>query len=101
MVRAFLDHIDGCTVREASDGQIALDKLDHTVDVLVLDRDMPKVSGAEVVERIDETTYPGPIVILSNHAPDSALGRSDVTSYLPKEPDIETVVEELDAVYPE
>lgn len=39
-------------VRTAADGEAALARLDETVDVVLLDRRMPGISGATVLERI-------------------------------------------------
>ncbi|MFD1634488.1 response regulator transcription factor [Haloplanus ruber] len=39
-------------VREAYDGESALSQLDESVDVVLLDRRMPGVSGGEVLDRI-------------------------------------------------
>lgn len=48
--RAYLD--DAFTVRTARDGVAALDAVDETVDVVLLDRRMPGLSGRQVLERI-------------------------------------------------
>lgn len=71
-------------VREASDGVEALDLLDGTVDVLVLDRQMPKLSGPEVVERLDDTHFDGTVVVTSAYEPDDHLDATDVDDYLTK-----------------
>ncbi|MFC7072398.1 HalX domain-containing protein [Halovenus rubra] len=42
------------TVSTAYGGQEALDKLDEVVDIVLLDRRMPGISGDEVLERIRE-----------------------------------------------
>lgn len=64
---------DRWEVREASNGEEAIDRLDGTVDVVVLDRQMPELSGPEVVERLPETEFGGRIVVLSACKPDGYL----------------------------
>lgn len=78
--------------REAADGEEALSKLDGAVDVLVLDRRMPNLSGPEVVERLDETGFDGPVVVLSAFEPDDHLTDGEVAAYLTKPIDRETFV---------
>lgn len=50
MYRLYLE--DECEVRTATSGEEALEKLDPAVDVVLLDRRMPGMSGDEVLERI-------------------------------------------------
>jgi CheY-like chemotaxis protein len=63
----------GWRVREAADGREAMASLDAAVDVVVLDRDMPKLTGDEVVARLHETTFSGAVVVLSASRPDGEL----------------------------
>jgi CheY-like chemotaxis protein len=63
----------GWRVREAADGREAVASLDAAVDVVVLDRDMPKLTGDEVVDRLHETTFSGAVVVLSASRPDGEL----------------------------
>lgn len=80
-------------VREAADGEAARAKLDGTVDVLVLDRRMPMLSGPEVVDRLDERDFDGSIVVLSAVEPDSHL--NDTATYLTKPIERETFVDAI------
>jgi CheY-like chemotaxis protein len=73
-----------CTTREASNGVEALDNLDDAVDILVLDREMPKLSGPEVVERLSETPFSGSTIVLSANRPDACLDEDDVETYVQK-----------------
>lgn len=75
---------DRWTVLEAGDGQEVLETLDDTVDVLVLDRDMPKVSGPEVVDQIDQTSFEGTVIVVSAYEPDTHLDETDVDGYITK-----------------
>ncbi|MFC6989216.1 response regulator transcription factor [Haloplanus sp. GCM10025708] len=71
-------------IREAADGAEALEKLDGTVDILVLDRGMPTVSGPTVIERLDEQPFDGRVVVVSAFEPDADLNESMVADYLTK-----------------
>ena len=55
----------GCEVTAVADGCEARGRLDEgtTYDVLVLDLDMPVVSGLEVAERARELGHRGPVVV--------------------------------------
>lgn len=83
-------------VREAEDGMEALAKLDSEIDVVVLDRRMPELSGPEVVDRLDETDFDGPVIVLSAYGPDEHLPEDAVTQYLTKPIDRETFLAELE-----
>ena len=79
---------DDHDVRVTTSGEDALDKLDDTVDVVLLDRRMPGLSGAEVLEEIaDRDVDPGFDIV-----------ELDFDNYLPKPvtpDDIVEAVEEL------
>jgi len=79
-----------------ADGRTTLDALDSSVDVLLLDRRMPEFSGPEVVDRLPESGFDGPIVVVSTREPDDSLSEDDVTDYLVKPVERETVVETLE-----
>lgn len=74
------------SVREAVDGEDLLSKLDESVDVLVVDRKMPNLSGPEVVDRLDETGFDGDVFVLSAYEADEHLNGDDdnVTAYITK-----------------
>lgn len=74
------------SVREAVDGEDLLSKLDESVDVLVVDRKMPNLSGPEVVDRLDETEFDGDVFVLSAYEADEHLNGDDdsVTAYITK-----------------
>ena len=55
----------------AADGGVAgLDRLDETVDIVLLDRRMPDRSGDEGLETIRERGYSCPVVMITAVAPD-------------------------------
>ncbi|MFB6078956.1 MAG: response regulator [Halarchaeum sp.] len=75
---------DGWECVEATDGNETLRLLDGDVDVLVLDRRMPGLSGPEVVDRLDETAFAGSVLVVSAYEEDAHLDADDVDGYLTK-----------------
>lgn len=75
---------DQWEVREASDGEEALEKIDDSVDILLLDRRMPELSGPEVLDRLDETDFDGKVVVVSAYESDEYLNENDVAEYIIK-----------------
>ncbi|MDS0293455.1 response regulator [Halogeometricum luteum] len=71
---------EGVTVRTALDGKAALAAADDA-DALVLDRQLPALSGPEVLERLDGDR---PVVVVSAYRPDAHVGEDDVAAYLVK-----------------
>lgn len=84
-------------VHQAADGREALAKLDETIDIAVLDRDMPHLSGDDVVSRLAETTFSGPVVILSASRPDGSLNDGTVAAYLRKPLSPKSLVSHLES----
>lgn len=97
--RLWLGSEDRWDVREAADGREALDRLDGSVDVLVLDREMPAYTGTEVVERLDDTAFDGAVLVLSGRPPDADLDETDVACYATKPIGREEFVERLERTY--
>ena len=68
MAKAVLEK-GGFRVSEAKDGVEALEQLQHLADVqvMVLDLDMPRMGGAEVLERVrhDKATAALPVIVLT------------------------------------
>lgn len=56
---------DEYTVRAYSDGRAALEEIDDTIDVILLDRRMPKLSGDEFLETIRELGYDCPVALVT------------------------------------
>lgn len=75
--------IDRWEMIGAAEGEETLSKLDESVDVLILDRAMPDVSGSEVLARLDETEFRGKVVV-SAYEPDDELAKDAVSGYLTK-----------------
>ena len=59
----------GHTTKVATDGGQALANLaaDPTIDLVITDHSMPRMSGLELVRRLRETGYNGNILVLSAH----------------------------------
>lgn len=73
---------DDVTVRTALDGDAALTAADDAeVDVLVLDRKLPALSGPEVLDRLGGDR---PVIVVSAYQPDAHLREEDVAAYLVK-----------------
>lgn len=83
-------------VRTAADGRETLDHLSHDVDVALLDREMPGLSGTEVAELIETSQYELDVVIVSSKPADFDLVELPVDDYLRKpveESDLRSVVQ--------
>lgn len=89
---------DSFTVRTAGDGRAALDAVDGSVDLIVLDREMPGLTGVEVLERLDGQGFDGHVVMVTGVEPDFGLVDLPVDDYLVKpisESDLRSTVERL------
>ncbi|MFB6183508.1 MAG: response regulator [Haloarculaceae archaeon] len=72
---------DSFSVRTAGDGATALSELDGSVAVVVLDREMSGLSGADVFDRIRQAAHDPAIVVVSGLRPDGSI---DADAYLQK-----------------
>lgn len=87
-------------VREAANGEEALERLDATVDVVLLDREMPGPSGIEVARRIAAGEYEPHVVMISSAPIDLDLAELPVHDYVRKPvdgADLEEILEEYRA----
>ncbi len=75
---------DTYTVRSAPDGATGLEQLDDSVDVVLLDRRMPGLSGAEVLAEIRASDIECRVVMVTAVAPDLDLLQMDFDEYLVK-----------------
>lgn len=71
-------------VDATGEGETALRKVDESVDVLVLDRRMPDLSGSDVLERLPQTDFDGKVIVVTAHEPDDQVREADVDIYLQK-----------------
>jgi len=81
----------------APDGGAALEALDATVDLVVLDREMPGKTGIEVARAIADGELDPHVVMVSSAAPDFDLVDVPIHDFVRKpilEDDLATVVEE-------
>ncbi|MFB6198764.1 MAG: response regulator [Halobacteriaceae archaeon] len=93
-VRYWLSEYD-IDLLEASEGHETIERIDDTVDVLLLDRRMPGLSGPEVVDRLDDTSFDGQVLVVSAYEPDRFLNEDDVEGYLTKPIDRDQILNEL------
>jgi len=85
-------------VRTAQDGREALDSLDEDVDIVLLDRRMPDLSGDEVLERIRERGLDCRVAMVTAVEPDTDIVDMPFDDYLVKpvsETDLRQMVENL------
>jgi CheY-like chemotaxis protein len=85
-------------VHAAADGQEALELITPAVDVVVLDREMPNLSGGDVVRALSNDGFDGEIVVVSGNVSDASLPAEDVSRYLTKPVNREQLVDAVDAV---
>jgi DNA-binding response OmpR family regulator len=71
-------------VRTATGGQAALEKVDEDVDVVLLDRRMPEMSGDEVLEALKERDLPAKIAMVTAVKPDTDIVEMPFDEYLTK-----------------
>ncbi|QCC47979.1 bacterio-opsin activator domain-containing protein [Halobellus limi] len=89
---------DDYEVRVAYGGESALDQMDDAVDVVLLDRRMPDLSGDEVLDEIDARGYDCRVAMMTAVEPDTDIVDMPFDEYLVKpvdEDDLRETVEEL------
>lgn len=79
-------------VRTAQSGETALERLDEAVDVVLLDRLMPGMSGDEVLEVIEEMGLSPRVAMVTAVEPDFDIVRMGFDDYLIKPIDREELV---------
>ncbi|PSQ44704.1 DNA-binding protein [Halobacteriales archaeon SW_7_68_16] len=85
-------------IRTAYGGEEALEKIDSEVDLVLLDRRMPDLSGDEVLKRIRVEEYDCLVVMLTAVEPDFDLVDMGCDEYVIKpvsEPELRSTVEEM------
>ncbi|MFB6305155.1 MAG: response regulator [Haloferacaceae archaeon] len=75
---------DDFDVRTATDGEAALDAVDGDVDVVLLDRMMPGLSGAEVLARVRDRGYDCRVAMVTAVEPDFDILEMGFDAYLTK-----------------
>jgi len=89
---------DSHAVRTATSGEDALDRLSEDVDVILLDRRMPKLSGDEVLETVREEGYDCRVAMITSVDPDIDIAEMEFDAYVVKpirQQDLRTLVENL------
>jgi CheY-like chemotaxis protein len=92
---------DGYEVRTATSGQQALELVDPGVDVVLLDRRMPGLSGDEVLERLSERDLDPRVAMVTAVDPDFDIVEMPFDTYLTKpvtSDDLRTTVDRLVSV---
>jgi DNA-binding response OmpR family regulator len=87
---------DDYEVRIAGDGDEGLDKLDEEVDVVLLDRMMPGLSGDEVLERIRERELGCRVAMVTAVEPDFDILEMGFDAYLSKPIRSEELIETVE-----
>ncbi|PSP18009.1 DNA-binding protein [Halobacteriales archaeon QH_10_67_13] len=85
-------------IRTALDGQTGLEALDAEVDVVILDRRMPGLSGDEVLKHIDAEGFDCRVAMVTAVEPDFDILEMGFDAYLPKpvgQEQLRTTVERL------
>ncbi|GAA0643689.1 response regulator [Salarchaeum japonicum] len=89
---------DEYTVLTAVDGREALSMMDSSVDVVLLDREMPNMRGDEALDRIREEGYDCRVAMVTGVEPDVDIIEMGFDTYLTKPvtgEDLREVVEDL------
>lgn len=71
-------------VREAGSGEDGLAALDAAVDIVVLDREMPGLSGLEVSRRIADAEHDPHVAMISSAPANVDLAETPINQYLRK-----------------
>ena len=83
-------------VRVAYGGKQALEQVDADVDVVLLDRRMPDLSGDEVLDAIDDRGLDCRVAMMTAVAPDTDIVEMPFDEYLVKPVDEESVTETVE-----
>ncbi|MFW6437281.1 MAG: response regulator [Halococcoides sp.] len=79
-------------LRRAADGQAAIEMVDDSVDVVLLDRMMPERSGKEVLETIRERDVNVQVAMVTAVEPDFDIVEMGFDAYVTKPPDREELI---------
>ncbi|AQL44640.1 HoxA transcriptional regulator (plasmid) [Halorientalis sp. IM1011] len=89
---------DSYDIERAYNGRQALRSLSAEVDVVLLDRRMPGLSGSEVLEKIRELNVDCRVVMLTAVEPDFDVAEMPFDAYVVKpgfKPELESVIEDM------
>jgi len=80
----------------AYNGEGALEHVDESTDIVFLDRQMPELSGDEVLDRIDELAFDCRVVMITGVDPDFDIVGMPFDDYLTKPVTREDLMETVD-----
>ncbi|MFC6717484.1 HalX domain-containing protein [Natrialbaceae archaeon GCM10025810] len=86
------------SVTAAYDGEAALDEMSETVEVVLLDRRMPGLSGDEVLERLRDAGYDSRVVMVTAVDPDFDIIEMGFDDYLVKPVSKDELISMVDSV---
>lgn len=106
LVKDVLEY-QGFKVIEANDGKQGLDsvkKNKNEIDIILMDLQLPKINGIEVIKLIksDSTTKHIPVIVISAYAMDSDIEKArkaGCNNYITKPINIEDFMCKIDAVF--
>jgi len=84
---------DEFDVRAATSGTEALELIDDTIDIVLLDRGLPGMSGDEVLEELRARGYRIPVGMVTGAEPDADIVEYPFDEYLIKPVDRDSLVE--------
>jgi CheY-like chemotaxis protein len=96
VVQAFELWLEEYRVVTATDGSTAIERMDGDVDVVLLDRHMPGLSGDEVLERIRDAGYDCRVAMVTAVDPDFDIVEMPFDHYVSKPVDAPTLREVVD-----
>jgi len=94
LYRLWLDDYD---LRVTENGEAAVDAIDTAVDIVLLDRDMPELTGTEVAAAIDDRACDPYVVMVSSMDPDFDILDVPIDGYVQKpihEADLQAVIDQ-------
>jgi GAF domain-containing protein/CheY-like chemotaxis protein len=102
-IRSFLSEMLfplGYIVSTASDGKRGLDKaLTERPDLILLDFNLPRLSGIEILEALQKDDYEVPVILMTAHGSESVAVqafRLGVRDYIPKPFETEQILEVIE-----
>jgi len=71
-------------VQAVADGESAVADADGTVDIVLLDRDLPGIDGDTVARRLDGDGFQGSIAMVTGQVPDPSVATLPIDDYVTK-----------------
>ncbi|WP_233357326.1 response regulator [Halococcoides cellulosivorans] len=89
---------DEYEVHVATSGDAALDVLDDSIDVILLDRRMPGFSGAQVLGEVADRDVDARVAMVTAVEPDFDIIEFDIDAYLRKPVDVDSLEDTVAAL---